>query len=144
MHEDQVNGYTNPSPKHGLRDDRAYGHNDISSRADIVHAAANMPCSICGARPCYLLTSAATSVVHEQLTENDSENMTNLISAVRYADSLEKLHACVARHIEVTREAWQLNNYFRVSEDALREIERRRREAGQDLLSDNRDPPSLN
>jgi Na+/phosphate symporter len=83
-------------------------------------------------------------VVHEQLTENDSENMTNLISAVRYADSLEKLHACIARHIEVTREAWQLNNYFRVSEDALREIERQRSKAGQNLLSDTRDPPSLN
>jgi hypothetical protein len=144
MYEERANGFNNPERKRGLRDDRGYGHSDPASRMKVVHAAEDLHCSICDARPCYLLTSAAVSVVYEQLTENDCYDASNLISAVRYAQSLEKLHSCIARHIEVTREAWQLDNHFIVSEDALREIERQRREAGQNLPTDTRDPPSLN
>lgn len=62
--------------------------------------------------------------MHEQLTENDTYETVNLISAVQYAQSLEKLQACLTRHIEVTREAWQLDQHFRVSERAISELER--------------------
>lgn len=132
-----------------MREDRSYGHSDPRSRRDIVLAATNFYCSICDATPCYLLTSVATSVVHEQLTENDCSNTTNLIGAVRYAQSLDRLHMCIARHIEVTREVWQMDNHFRISEEALRELERQGMDIKQlkeNLLKEtrNEDPPSLN
>lgn len=107
-----------------MRQDRSYGHSDPTPRINIVNAAKDLYCSICDSRPCYMLSTAAMSVVHEQLTENDCNDTTNLISAVRYADSLEKLHGCLSRHMEVTREAWRLDEHFRVSEDAIRELER--------------------
>jgi hypothetical protein len=82
------------------------------------------------------------SVIHEQLTENNGEDTINLISAVQYAQSLEKLDNCVARHSEVTREAWRLNEHFKVSDEAMREVERQRRDAGQlqNLQAENKDP----
>jgi hypothetical protein len=144
MHEDQECGLGNPTvSKSGLRDDREYGHSDLSSRKRVILAAANMYCSICDAEPCYLLATAAITVVQEQLTESDGDN---LIGAVRYEQSLERLHQCLRRHHETATEAWQLEKHFRVSEDALREIERQRRktEQLQDLQTDARDPPSLN
>lgn len=146
MREDQRSGFNNPTrSKQGISNDRNYGHSDPTSRQKIVLAATNLYCSICDAWPCYLLSSAAMSVVHEQLTENDCENTTNLISAVQYAQSLERLHGCLARHIEVTRQAWQLDEHFRVSEEALAEVERQRSETGQlqHLQSENKDPPNL-
>jgi hypothetical protein len=147
MHEDQKHGWNNPTVrKDGLSDDREYGHSDPNARKGVVLAATHMYCSICDAEPCYMLTTAAMSVVHEQLTENDCDGTTNLISAVQYAQSLERLHGCIARHIEVTREAWQLNEHFRVSDEATREVERQRNETEQlqNLQPDNKDPPSLN
>jgi len=132
-----------------MREDRIYGHSDPSSRKDVVLAAANLYCSICDSTPCYLLTSAATSVVHEQLTENDCSNTTNLISAVHYTQSPDRLHMCIAKHIDVTREAWHMDNHSRISEDALREIERQGwdpKQLKENLLKETRseDPPSLN
>lgn len=107
-----------------MREDRCYGHTNPKSRENVVIAAADLYCSICDARPCYLLTSAAMSVINEQLTENDCYNSINLKSAMLYMQSLERLHGCIARHTEVTREAWQMDNHLRVSEEALRELER--------------------
>lgn len=88
-------------------------------------------------------------MLHEQLTENNCYNTINLIGAVRYAQSLDRLHMCIARHIEVTREAWQMDNHFRVSEEALRELERQGmdiKRLKENLLKEtkNEDPPSLN
>jgi len=144
MHEGHEHGLNNPTGrKYGLRDDREYGHSNPSSRKEIILAAANLYCTICDARPCYLLSTAATTVIQEQLTESNGDN---LVGAVRYEQSLERLHSCLSRHLEVTCEAWQLDQYFRVSEEALAEIERQRREAGQlqNLQAETRGPPSLN
>jgi len=132
-----------------MHEDRLYGHSNPSSRQDVVLAAANLYCTICDARPCYLLTSAAISVFQEQLTENNCFNTSNLKSAVLYAQSLERLHGCIARHTEVTREAWQLDNHFRVSEVALRELERQGvdiKQLRQSTLKETRDgdPKDLN
>jgi len=106
-----------------MSEDRIYGHTDPASRREIIRAADYLYCSICDAFPCYLLTTAAMSVLHEHLTENDCEKPTNLISAVQYAQSLEKLQACLNKHVEVTREAWRLDEHFRVSEGAISELE---------------------
>lgn len=147
MREGQEHGFKNPAVREsGLNNDRNYGHSNPSSRQEVILAATKLYCSICDAWPCYLLSSAAMSVIHEQLTENNCYNTTNLISAVQYAQSLERLHGCIARHIEVTREAWQLDEHFRVSDRAMREVEGQRREAGQlqNLQAENKDPPSLN
>jgi hypothetical protein len=67
-----------------------------------------------------MLSTAAVAVVQEQLTESDGEN---LIGALRYVESLERLQSCLNRHIEVAHEAWQLDNHFRLTENALRAIE---------------------
>jgi hypothetical protein len=123
MRENQ-NGYYNPPRReNGLRDDREYGHSDPSASKRLVLAAVDLYCSICDATPCYLLRTAAVTVAQEQLTEADGQN---LIGALRYEESLEKLHHCLIRHHEVTRKAWQLDNHFRVSEEALCELERQR------------------
>jgi hypothetical protein len=122
MREGQ-DGYIPPRRENGLRDDREYGHNAPSDRKDVILAATSLYCSICDARPCYMLTTAAVTVIQEQLTEADGHN---LIGALRYEQSLEKLHQCLIRHHEVTRKAWQLDNHFRVSEEALAELERQR------------------
>jgi len=143
MREDQ-NGYRNPPRReNGLRDDREYGHSAPDDRKDVVLAAMNLYCSICDARPCYMLVTAAVTVVQEQLTEDDGQN---LIGALRYEQSLEKLHHCLVRHHEVTRKAWQLDNHFRVSEEAKHELERQRArmQAEASLRTEARDPPSLN
>lgn len=87
------------------------------------------------------------SVLHEQLTENDTERTTNLISAVQYAQSLERLQSCLTRHIEVTREAWQLDEHFRVSEEVINELERQGHDVKrwQAILHlRTKDPPNLN
>jgi hypothetical protein len=76
--------------------------------------------------------------MHEQLTENNTERTTNLISAVQYAQSLERLQGCLTRHIEATREAWRLDEHFRVSERAMRELERQREEQQGDLQKEAR------
>jgi hypothetical protein len=109
MREGQEHGLNNPTVrKNRVNDDQMQGHSSPNARKGVVLAATDMYCSICDAEPCYLLTTAAMSVVHEQLTENNCYDTTNLISAVQYAQSLERLHGCITRHIEVTREAWQL------------------------------------
>jgi len=129
-----------------MRNDRSYGHTDPSARVNVVDAAKDLYCSICDSRPCYILSTAAMSVVQEQLTEDDCYNPTNLISAVRYADSLERLHGCLARHMEVTREAWRLDEHFRVSEEAIRELEKQGHNVKrwQAILSlKTKDPPNL-
>jgi hypothetical protein len=108
-----------------MREDRSYGHDNPSSRKDVILAAANFYCSICDANPCYLLATAATTVMQEQLTESEGAN---LVGAVRYVQSLEKLHHCLTRHHEVAREAWQMDNHFRVSEEVLHELERQGRD----------------
>jgi len=103
-----------------------------------------MYCSICDSRPCYLLLTAAATVVQEQLTEDEGRN---LIGAVRYAQNLERLHHCLIRHIEITNEAWQLNEHFRVSEGVLNELEKQGMDAKKllaNLRIETGDPPSLN
>src|SRR5437762_375943 len=130
-----------------MREDREYGHSNPSSRKHVIVAAADLYCTICDSRPCYLLTTAATTVLQEQLTE---ENGANLIGAVRYEQqSLERLHHCLTRHLEIVRQAWQLDAHFRVSEEALRELERQGMDGKQlranlHLETRNGDPPSLN
>src|SRR5947207_8977263 len=52
--------------KSAMREDRSYGHDNPSSRTNVILAAANLYCSICDARPCYLLATAAATVVQEQ------------------------------------------------------------------------------
>lgn len=129
-----------------MREDRPYGHESPQARKEVILAATNLYCSICDAAPCYLLATAAISVVQEQLTENDGRN---LIGAVRYVQSLEKLHHCLTRHHEVSKEAWQMDNHFRVSEEALRSIEKqgmdvRGIQVSLQLETRNGDPPNLN
>lgn len=102
-----------------MREDRSYGHSCPSSRVEVIHAAANLYCSICDSRPCYLFTTAATTVVQEQLTESEGEN---LVGAVRYVQGLERLQHCLNRHLEIAQEAWQLDKPFRVTERALRSL----------------------
>jgi hypothetical protein len=129
-----------------MREDRTYGHTDPLTRINVVNAASDLYCSICDSRPCYILLTAAISVVQEQLTEHDCSDTTNLTNAVRYADSLERLHGCLARHMEVTREAWRLDEHFQVSEGAIRELERQGHDVKrlQAILNRNtKDPPSL-
>ena len=111
-----------------MREDRSYGHSDPSARKDYILAATNLYCSICDARPCYMLSTAAMTVLQEQLTEGDGEN---LIGAVRYVQSLEKLHHCLSRHQEMSKEAWHLDNHFRVSEQAICELERQGKDVKQ-------------
>jgi uncharacterized protein (UPF0335 family) len=130
-----------------MNEDRVPGHENPASRREIIRAADNLYCSICDAFPCYLLSTAAMSVLHEQLTENDVEKPTNLISAVQYAQSLERLQSCLNRHIEVTREAWQLDEHFRVSEEVINELQRQGHDVKrwQAILHlRTKDPPSLN
>jgi hypothetical protein len=128
-----------------MREDRSYGHDSPQGRKDLILAATNLYCSICDARPCYLLSTAAMTVAQEQLTESDGDN---LIGAVRYMQSLEKLHHCLTRHTEVSKEAWQLDNHFRVSEQVLNELERqgydtKQLKANLHVEARNGDPPSL-
>jgi hypothetical protein len=87
------------------------------------------------------------SVLHEHLTENDCEKPTNLISAVQYVQSLEKLQICLNRHMEAAREAWQLDEHFRIPENVINELEEkgmnvRRWQAILHLRT--KDPPKLN
>lgn len=144
MNEDQSGNH--PQQRHTW-DDRLEGHSDPRSRQGLIRAADFMYCSICDAHPCYLLSTAAMSVMHEQLTENNTERPTNLMSAVQYAQSLERLQGCLTRHIEVTRKAWQLDEHFRVSEEAISELERQGHDTKRwrEILHLNtKDPPSLN
>jgi len=102
-----------------MREDRSYGHDSPRGRVKLVHAAADLYCSMCDASPCYLLATAATTVTQEQLTESDGNN---LEGAVRYVQSLKRLQSCLTRHLEVAHEAWQLDKRFRVTERALRAL----------------------
>jgi hypothetical protein len=140
-------GKGNREGKSAMREDRLNGHSDPASRREIIRAADYLYCSICDAFPCYLLTTAAMSVLHEQLTENDTEKLTNLTSAVQYAQSLERLQSCLTRHIEVTREAWQLNQHFQVTEEATGKSETQGNDVKrwQEILHlRTKDPPKLN
>jgi len=103
-----------------MREDRPYGQDSPNGRVSIVvHAAKDLYCSICDARPCYLLATTAMAVTQEQLTESGGDN---LEGAVRYVQSLEKVQSCLTRHLEVAHEAWQLDKHFRVTERALRAL----------------------
>jgi len=104
-----------------MRNDREYGHTDPHGRKDLVLAATNLFCTICDSRPCFLLATAATAVAQEQLTEGDGAN---LIGATRYVENLVRLQNCLSRHLEIAHEAWQLDNYFRVSKEALSALEK--------------------
>jgi Na+/phosphate symporter len=75
-----------------------------------------------------MLSTAAMAVLQEQLTERDGDN---LIGAVRYVQNLEKLHHCLSRHHEISKEAWQLDHHSRISEQALRELERQGKDVKQ-------------
>jgi hypothetical protein len=108
-----------------MREDREYGHSDPGDGKDIILAATNLYCSMCDTAPCYLLATAATAVIQEQLTESEGRN---LVGATRYVENLERLQSCLTRHLETASEAWQLNTYFRVSKEALRNLEKQ--EAG--------------
>lgn len=103
-----------------MREDRPYGQEAPQGRKEVIQAAMNLYCSMCDATPCYMLTTAAVTVVQEQLTES---NGANLIGALRYVENLERLQSCLNRHIEVAHEAWQLDNHFRLTERALRALE---------------------
>jgi hypothetical protein len=130
-----------------MREDREYGHSDPADRRQLVTAADSLYCSICDAHPCYLLSTAAVSVLLEQLTENNTYHPINLPTALQYMQSLEKLQGCLNRHIEVTKEAWQLDEHFRVSEEAISELERQGHDVKrwQAILNlRTKDPPSLN
>jgi hypothetical protein len=88
------------------------------------------------------MTTAALSVLQEQLTGDE-----DLVSAVRYAQSLEKLQQCLTRHAEAARDIWHLDEHFRLSERALQVL----KEKGADveriranLNAEARDPPILN
>jgi hypothetical protein len=103
-----------------MREDREYGHSAPRGRKEVIQAATNLYCSMCDATPCYLLSTAAVTVVQEQLTESDGAN---LIGALRYVENLKRLQSCLNRHLEVVHEAWQLDNHFRLTESALRALE---------------------
>lgn len=103
-----------------MREDREYGQSDPSGRKEVIQAATNLYCSMCDATPCYMPSTAAVSVVQEQLTESDGAN---LIGALRYVENLERLQHCLNRHIEVAHEAWNLDNHFRLTERALHALE---------------------
>jgi len=100
-----------------MRGDREIGHESPGGGIKTVGIAADLYCSICDSRPCYLLASAAVAVTQEQFTEGFGHN---LEGAVRYVQSLERLQSCLARHLETAHEAWQLDKHFRVTERALR------------------------
>ena len=123
---------------------RTVGQSDPSSRKDVVLAASDLYCSICDARPCYMLATASLAVFQEQLTENEGDN---LIGAVRYVQNLERLQHCLTRHHEVAVETWQLNNHFQISENAKRELERQGIDVAQLMVNvqngtKNGDPPT--
>jgi hypothetical protein len=103
-----------------MREDREYGHSAPHGRKEVIQAATDLYCSMCDASPCYMLSTAAVSVVQEQLTESDGAN---LIGALRYVGNLERLQSCLNRHMEMAREAWKLDNHFRLTENALRALE---------------------
>jgi len=128
-------------------EDLLQGHSSPRTRKRVIEAVEDLYCSICDAYPCYLLSTAAMAVMHEQLTENDGERTRNLMSAVQYAQSLERLQGCLTRHIEVTRQAWQLDEHFRVSEEAISELEKQGHDVKrwQTILNlRTKDPPNLN
>jgi hypothetical protein len=99
---------------------RGVGHESNTGKSDTIIAAEKLYCTICDSRPCFLLQTAALAVFSEQLTTPPEHK--DLIAAVRYAQELEKLHHCLARHMEIAKEAWRLDEHFHVSEDALREL----------------------
>jgi hypothetical protein len=89
-----------------------------------------------------IATTAALAVLQGQLTDEE-----DLVSAVRYAQSLEKLQQCLTRHAEAARDVWHLDEHFRLSERVLQVL----REKGADverikanLQAEARDPPILN
>jgi hypothetical protein len=84
----------------------------------VVLAAKECFCTVCGSKPCYLLLSAATAAIQEQLAESG-----DLISGVRYAQNLERLHHCLTKHMETAEREWQLDKHFQLSENALHELE---------------------
>jgi hypothetical protein len=108
-----------------MREDREYGHSDPGGSKDLVLAATDLYCSMCDARPCFLLSTAALAVMQEQLTESISEN---LVGATRYVENLQRLQGCLTRHLENANDAFSLNTYFRVSKEAMSSL--REHEAG--------------
>ena len=100
---------------------RGVGHSRYV-RPKVANVVLNLHCSICDETPCFLLSTASMAVLQEQLLRPPEDN--DLIAAVRYVQSLERLQSCLTRHMEVAREAWQLDQHFRVSEEALAALNR--------------------
>jgi len=48
----------------------------------------------------------------------------DLVGVLRYTQALERLQQCLNRHLEVTTEAWGLDEHFRVSDEALESLNR--------------------
>jgi len=83
----------------------------------VVMAASELYCSICQTTPCFLLSTAAVAVMQEQLNADR-----NMIGAVRYVQSIEKLQACLTRHLEVTRDLYSLDQSLHVTDRVLEEL----------------------
>jgi len=94
--------------------ERLKEHANPRAANGVVRGAAELYCSICNTKPCYLLSTASLAVMQEQLNCDR-----NLIGAIRYVKALNQLRACLERHAEVTRDEYGLDQHLRVSDEAL-------------------------
>jgi hypothetical protein len=101
-----------------MREDRLHGCSDPASRRATIKAATTLYCPICKSRPCELLTAAALNAMHERYTRNVTDKLTDPISAMLYAQSLERLHDSFISHVEAFRKAWQLDDHSQTSESS--------------------------
>lgn len=85
---------------------------------NVIRGAGEIHCSICNTTPCYLLSTAAIAVLQEQLNMEE-----NLVGAVRYKKALDRLQACVTRHIEILSDEYNLDEHFRVTPEVLDALE---------------------
>lgn len=94
--------------------ERLHRHANPRTAPSVVRAANELYCSICNSEPCFLLSTAALAVLQEQLNCDR-----NLVGAVRYVQSLDRLKSCLERHISITRDEYALDEHFRVSDEVL-------------------------
>jgi hypothetical protein len=95
--------------------------NPYDQRQAIVEAAADMYCTVCGGRPCYLLATAALAVMQDTLRVNE-----DLVSTVRSLQAYMKVQRCLEKHLKsylyITNDIWGLDSNLEFTEGKLKEL----------------------
>jgi len=92
-----------------------------NERSAIVETAANMFCTVCGGRPCYLLATAAMTVMQDTLREKE-----DLVSTARYMQNLLRVQRCLEKHLKeylfIMQDTWGLDKHLSFTEEKINHL----------------------